>query len=105
MQIKHKFYAKPVYDDGFHFPSKLERDYYRYLKHEMETNKVLFFLRQVPFHLPGGTKYVCDFMIFHKDGNVQIVDCKGHDTTLSKTKRKQVESFYPVKIDIVKKIT
>ena len=62
---------------------------------------VLFFLRQVPFHLPGGVKYVCDFLIFWANGTVTIEDVKGFKTEIYKAKKKMVEDIYPITISEV----
>jgi hypothetical protein len=102
-RTSHKFKAKPVTDDGHHFPSKLEWSYYRSLKLRVASGEVLFFLRQVPLHLPGGVKYVVDFLEFHSDGNVRFVDAKGMETAEFKAKKKMVEALYPIEIEIVKR--
>lgn len=62
---------------------------------------ISFFLRQVPMHLPGGVKYVCDYLIFWSDGNVSFEDVKGYRTDLYKAKKKIVEAKYPIKIEEV----
>ncbi len=98
--IKHKFNAKPCEADGKKFPSKLERSYYNQLKLRQASGEVLFFLRQIPFDIPGG-KYVTDFAVFLNSGDVEFVDTKGMDTPMSKLKRKAVEQLYPVTIKIV----
>lgn len=100
---KHKFKSKPVYDDGQHFPSTLEWSYYKHLKMLICAGEVIFFLRQVPFHLPGGVKYVVDYQIFNTDGSVRFVDVKGMETSEFKLKVKIVQNLYPVEIEIVKK--
>ena len=99
---KHKFRAIRCESDGIKFDSKLERAYYQKLVADMKSSdpKVCMFLRQVPFHIPG-CKYVADFMVFYLDGNCEVVDCKGIDTPMSKTKRKAVEQLYPITIKIV----
>jgi hypothetical protein len=99
----HKFKAKPVTCDEMHFPSKLEARVYGKLKLEQQAGFVLFFLRQVPFHLPGGVKYVCDFVVFYADGSVKFIDAKGMETSEFKMKKKMVEDLYPVTIEIVKR--
>lgn len=101
--VKHKFRAKPQLRDGMHFSSKLEARYYDTLKLRVAGNDVVFFLRQVPFHLPGGVKYVVDFVEFRRDGTVVFVDTKGPETALFTAKKKLVESLYPVEIEVVKK--
>ena len=88
--------------DGIKFHSKLEASYYQNLKILKKINLVDFWLQQVPFILPGGVKYLCDFLVFYADGSHKFVDVKGFETALFKMKKKQVESIYNVKIDIVK---
>lgn len=100
VMIKHKFFAKACEADGKKFPSQLERNYYFQLKTRQRIGEVLFFLRQVPFEIPG-TKYVVDFVVFLASGEVEFIDTKGMDTAMSKIKRKAVEELYPVTIKIV----
>lgn len=96
----HKYHAKACELDGIKFASKLEAGYYLRLSHLKNSGEIVFFLMQVPFRLPGGVKYLCDFQIFWASGEVTFVDTKGVDTPVSKIKRKQVEALYPVKIEI-----
>ena len=102
--IKHKFKAKKVEHDGIKFPSKLECNYYLQLKIRQRIGEVIFFLRQVPFHLPGNTKYVVDFQEFHSDGTVHFVDTKGMETKEFIRNKKMVEAIYPITIEVVKKV-
>ena len=95
---RHKFNAVQTEVGGIKFPSKKEAAYYADLKLLQRSGELLFFLRQVPFDLPGNVKYRLDFMEFWADGRIEFSDTKGLDTPLSKTKRKQVEALYPVKI-------
>ncbi len=101
---RHKFGAVSCERDAKKFPSRLERRYYDQLKIRQQSGEVLFFLRQVPFDLSGGVKYVCDFQVFLSDGTVEFVDTKGRDTAMSIAKRKIVEGSYPVEIKIVTKV-
>lgn len=99
----HKFHATPTnreWPDGsaIKFPSKKEaREYDRCLV-EQNTGHLLFFLRQVPFHLPGGITYRLDFLKFWADGTVTMVDAKGVRTPAYIKVKKQVEALYPVEI-------
>lgn len=100
--IKHKYGAKPTEKDGIKFASKAESKYYEKLKILQKNGDILFFLRQVPFHLSGNTKYLVDFVEFWKSGDVVFTDVKGFFTPMSKLKVAQVEDLYhPVKINIV----
>ena len=99
-----KYKAKITTRDGKKFASKLEADYYSKLKFWKKSGIVDFFLQQVPFHLPGNTKYVVDFQIFWSCGTVSFVDVKGVETAMFKLKKKQVEDLYPVEIEVVKSV-
>ncbi len=103
MRARHKFRAKPVNYDGQHFASKLEGAYFQKLELEKRAGVVLFFLRQVPLHLPGGVKYVCDFVVFYADGTVRFIDVKGVETSEFITKKKLVEAIYPLQIEVIKR--
>jgi hypothetical protein len=99
----HKYNAKPTVLDGIRFDSQAEGRYYSQLKLRQKAGEVVQFLRQVPFHLPGKTKLVVDFMEFHADGTTHFVDVKGMETEAFKIKRRQVEQLYaPIKIETVK---
>lgn len=99
--VKHKFNAQQTVNDGIKFASKKEASYYNYLKQLVSTKEVVFFLRQVPFHLTANIKYICDFQVFYSNGTVEFIDVKGYQTPEFKIKHKQVESLYPVKIKLV----
>lgn len=99
--IRHKFNATATIADGIRFASKKEAAYYQRLKMEQAAGDVVFFLRQVPFHLPGHTKYIVDFVIFNTDGTVKFVDVKGMETPSFKLKKKQVEALYPIEITVI----
>lgn len=101
-KIRHKFGAIACERDGLKFPSKLERSYFDRLKLMQRSGNILFFLRQIPFDIPGG-KYVCDYMVFYPSGDVEIIDVKGVDTPVSKLKRRAVMELYPVEIKLVTK--
>ena len=99
---RHKFNAKPIEYDGIRFDSKKEAQYYNQLKLRQKAGDVIFFLRQVPFDLPGGVKYRVDFQVFLKDGTVEFIDIKGMETKEFILKKKQVEALYPIKIKVIK---
>lgn len=98
---RHKFRAVQTECDGIKFSSKKEARYYGDLKLRQQSGEVVFFLRQTPFHLPGGVKYVADFQEFHADGTVHFVDVKGMVTPMYIAKKKLVESLYPIEIETV----
>jgi hypothetical protein len=100
IRIRHKYHAKPMELDGIKFASTKEANYYCQLKALKASGTVLFFLRQVPLHLPGGVKFVVDFVEFWASGHVRFVDVKGFKTEQYKAKKRMVESLYsPVEIE------
>lgn len=101
---KHKYNAKPTEVDGIKFASKIEASYYLKLKELQGSGRLIFFLRQVPLHLPGNVRYVVDFVEFHEDGEIIFTDIKGMETENFATKKKMVEAVYPIKINVVKKV-
>lgn len=103
-KVKNKYNAIPCHVDSFRFDSTAEALYYKILLQMVNARQVLYFLRQVPFHLPGNTKLVVDFMIFEESGVVIAQDVKGAKPTYAWTvKRKAVEALYPVSINIIQK--
>lgn len=98
----HKYKAKRTERDGQKFSSMLESRYFDYLNILQKAGEIVFFLRQVPMHLPAGVKYVVDFLVFYEDGHCEFVDVKGMETSEFKLKKKLVEQIYPVDIKIVK---
>lgn len=99
--LGHKFKAKQTILDGIKFSSKKEAKRYEQLKMLQSSGEVLFFLRQIPIHLPGGVKYVLDFQVFWEDGSVTFEDVKGMFTPMFILKQKQVEELYPFKLTII----
>ncbi|WP_211828687.1 DUF1064 domain-containing protein [Kistimonas asteriae] len=102
--VRHKFNAVRTERDGIRFDSKLEARYYDWLKVQEASGALLFFLRQSPFHLKGGTRLVIDFMEFWSDGSVLFTDVKGIETDAFKIKRREVEARFGIEINVVKKI-
>ena len=103
MVRRHKFRARQairVWDDGseIKFQSRKEARYFDKLQLAERSGELVFFLRQVPFHLPGGVTYRVDFQEFWRDGTVRFVDVKGHRTKEYIRAKKQVEALYPVEI-------
>lgn len=104
-----KYGAQPTVVDGIRFDSKAEAGYYQKLKARVAAGLVEFFTRQTAFHLPGNVRYVADF-VEHLPctcGNcscqrVRVVDVKGVQTGMFKTKKRQVEALYPIQIEIEK---
>ena len=103
MTLKHKFGAKPTVLNGIKYHSKLEARYSERLEFLKKSGDILFYLRQVPFDLPGKIKFRLDFMEFWQNGDVILTECKGYMTSDARIKLAQVIDLYNVKINIVKK--
>ena len=102
---KSKYNAKRTVVDGINFPSRLEASYFCALKLWQQQGSVKYFLRQVPLWLPGNVRYVVDFVVFHADGTVHYVECKGFMNAMAKLKIRQAEALYPINIEIITKNT
>lgn len=100
--MKTKYHNKITTVDGIRFHSKREACYYQQLKMRVLAHDLKYFLRQVPIHLAGGTKYIVDFILFENDGSVRYIDVKGAATPMFNLKKKQVEATYPIIIEVVK---
>lgn len=96
--IYHKFGAVKTEVNGIKFHSKKEARYYEELLLRQKAGDVVFFLRQVPFHLPGNVVYRVDFQEFLSNGTVEFIDVKGMRTKEYIMKKKLVESLYPIEI-------
>lgn len=99
--VARKYHNQPTRVDGIRFDSKREARYYQQLRFEQQSGSVRYFLRQVPMHLPGGTKLVVDFMVVMADGRVRFVDAKGRETQAFKIKRREVQHHYPIALELV----
>ena len=69
-----KYKNIPTVVDGWRFDSQKEARYYQMLKAAVSSGELLYFLRQVPFHLPGHIIYRVDFVEFYRNGEVRYVD-------------------------------
>lgn len=98
-----KYKAVKVVKREIKFDSKLEAAYYEHILMLERTKILSYHLRQVPFRLPGGVKYLVDFALFYSDGKVRYIDVKGVLTQTSNLKIKQVMDLYPVTIELMTK--
>lgn len=94
-----KYHNQPTTVDGIRFDSKKEARYYEQLKIRRQLGVVSYWLRQVPLHLPGGSKYVVDFVVFYTDDRApDYVDVKGRETQVFRLKKREVEHQYPIRL-------
>lgn len=100
-RLRHKYGNTRVKRDGVTYASKAEARYADKLRVLQAAGDVVMFLEQTPLRLPGGTKYVVDFVVFYRDGTVAWVDVKGHQTETFKVKKREIEAIYPIEIEVV----
>lgn len=70
--MRHKFNARRCEEDGFSFPSKLERDTYSHLKNLHDKGCITNIILQQTFYLKSNSgvtigKYVADFLCILPD--------------------------------------
>lgn len=89
------------------YASKFEASYAGQLELRcMATNgDVLYWLEQVRVPLSAGT-YVCDFLVFKRDGSHEYVEVKGFETAIWKRTYAQLRNEHPEifsRLTVVKK--
>lgn len=73
-------------EDGT-FDSKHEARVWEELKIRAKAGKIRAVGRQVTFFLPGGIKYLADFVVWTDDGETQVLDAKSEATKRDKVYR------------------
>lgn len=89
-----KYSAVPTRVDGIRFDSKLEARRYGQLLQLQRAGEILGFLRQVPAHMPDGTKLVADFLVFPIEGKPWLEDTKGVETAVFRVKLRAYRHHY-----------
>jgi len=108
-----KYQNKKIQVDGITFDSKKEANVYAELKLLLAAGEIEKFDRQVKFILvpsqyevvDGKKKnvelpvtYICDFVVYHKDGEKTVIDAKGMKTPAYVIKRKLMLSVFGLRI-------
>ena len=88
----HKYNAKRTEYAGRVYASRAEADYARLLD---ESADVIGWLPQVALPLPGGVRYVVDFLVWTRDGRSHAAEVKGVATAAWKIKIRQAREIYP----------
>ncbi len=96
-----KYRNKRVERDGKKFDSVREADYYDRLCMMRAAGEIRLILRQVPFDLPGGIKYIADFCTIDRDGTFHVIDVKGVRTRVYINKKKQMKAIWGIEIEEV----
>lgn len=98
-----KYRAQKTTVDGITFDSKAEAARYLKLKQMQQSGEIIGFTRQPSFILPGGIRYMPDFLVCDKDMKIWVEDVKGYETKEFKLKKKLWdESFWWLPLRIIK---
>ena len=97
-----KYGNQRVTVDGMRFDSKHEADYYfETLLPAWKCGAFQLLARQVPFDLPGGIRYIADFVTVAVDGYVSVIDAKSAATRKNRVyinKKKQMKACWGIEI-------
>lgn len=100
-----KYGNRRVEIDGKKFDSQHEADFYfGTLLPAWKRGAYKLLARQVPFDLPGGIKYIADFVTVSADGHVSVMDAKSEATRKNRTyinKKKQMRACWGIEIQEV----
>lgn len=99
---RRKYGNRRVEIDGMKFDSQKEANYYfAVLLPSWKAGAYKLLARQVPFDLPGGIRYIADFVTVSRDGEVMVLDTKSEPTRMNRTyinKKKQMWSIWHIEI-------
>ena len=102
---RNKYGNRRVEVDGMKFDSQHEADYYfGILLPAWKRGAFQLLARQVPFDLPGGIKYIADFVTVSVDGYGRVIDAKSEITRKNRAyinKRKQMKACWGLEIQEV----
>ena len=101
---RRKYGNEPTERDGKRFDSRHEARVYDRLRVECIAGEHAGLARQVAFYLPGGVKYIADFVTLEKDGRYRVYDAKSEATRRDKVyrlKRRQMKECLGIEIQEV----
>ena len=91
--------------DGMKFDSKREASAYIALMMRVKAGELKCVLRQVPFDLPGGIRYIADFVTIRPDMTIEaVIDAKSEATKKNRVyinKKKQMKACWGIEIEEV----
>jgi len=97
-----KYGNRKVEIDGKKFDSKHEAGAYIMLMQRVRAGELKCVLRQVPFDLPGGIRYIADFVTVRPDMSIEaVIDAKSEATKKNRVyinKKKQIKEIYDIEI-------
>ena len=100
-QRESKYGNRKTERDGLRFDSKHEAGWYETLRLRGLAGEFYGLARQVTFFLPGGVKYIADFVTLNTDGTYTVLDAKSEATRKDKVyrlKRRQMEQCLGIEI-------
>lgn len=99
---RQKYGNRRVEVDGMKFDSQHEADvYFGTLYPSWRAGAYKLLARQVPFDLPGGIRYIADFVTVSADGEVSVIDAKSEATRKNRVyinKKKQMKAVWGIEI-------
>lgn len=93
-----KYRNRRVVVDDIPFDSQWEAAFYGRCLLRQRAGEIEKIFLKVPFWLPGGVKYVLDFILLYPGGKLKYVDTKGFRTDTYKIKKKMVEARFGITI-------
>lgn len=96
-----KYGNRRVEVDGKRFDSQHEAEVYQELMLRVRAGELKLVLRQVPFDLPGGIKYIADFVTMDHAGSIEVIDAKSEITRKNRVyinKKKQMASEWGIEV-------
>lgn len=101
VQRRNKYGNQPTEVNGKKFDSKHEAEVYEELRLECLADEHVGLGCQVAFYLPGGVKYIADFVTLEEDGTYTVYDAKSEATRKDKTyrlKKRQMKKCLGIEI-------
>lgn len=99
--VRRKYGNRKTQMDGRTFDSQHEADVYARLALETKAGEHFAVFCQVAFPLPGGVKYVADFVTLEPDGTFTVYDAKSAATARDKVyrlKKRQMQACNHIEI-------
>lgn len=99
-----KYGNQKTYSDGKKFDSRHEAVIYEQLRMQALAGEIKGFGCQFAFYLPGGVKYIADFVVIGADGTVRVMDAKSEATkknAVYRMKKKQMKNCLGIEIEEV----
>ena len=96
-----KYGAKRTECAGRVFDSAHEAEVFRQLDFRVRAGELRGVVCQQPFQLPGGVKYIADFVVLKNDGTYDVIDAKSDATKRDKVyrlKKRQMKEVLGIEI-------